>query len=95
MKGENESSSSIEDKYIKHIGSKFMDTDDNILFEITDVVEGANENTLYFQYHEVNEEEGNNLKSKKRRRAAPDQCEYTPCAEILNASWVAWTEISL
>lgn len=61
------------------IGQQFVDTDENVLFEIADVVEGTDDRILFH-------EDVPTLIDKRRRYSY----EHTLCKEILNVEWVHW-----
>ena len=72
------SSRGAEAAYHKKVGMKFIDTDDDRLYEIDSVCREdlpgrrASFANLFFRYHDVD---------------TPDVFEYTPCMEVLNSSW--------
>lgn len=72
-----------EASYHRKVGMRFIDTDDDRLYEIDSVcredvpgrrVSFAN---LFFRYHDVD---------------TPAVFEYTPCMEVLNSSWCQWQQ---
>ena len=86
---------------MRHIGNKFINTDDNLCFIICDVVERAEDQQMFFKYTKelpdvLNVQKGEDhvppMNTSKRRRTI---YEYTPCEELLSADWVEWTDVLL
>ena len=64
--------------YLGKVGLQFEDTEDDMRFEIVSVCACSDPKLgLFFKYRDPLAEEG-------------DDFEYTPCSEIMEASWVKW-----
>ena len=100
---QDQAGSSKEVLYAKYIGNEFTDTDDDVCFIISDVVERVEDKQLFFKYTKASsdyafdklnsgEQEAPPMNDNKRRRTI---YEYTPCEELLNADWVEWINMTI
>ena len=95
--------SATEHEYLSYIGHKFRDTEEDCAcFEIVDVVDRVNDSNVFFQYRPIIEEgdcckedeEKEKVTSKTLKQPRQrSKYEYTPCEEVLAATWVQWLEV--